>query len=175
MVITMFENNFVLYIMIMMIVILSYMLFKSLKSKKRLQHKYDEVFKAFHIANSEYTAGLKDVYKNLSLSNAQLQFLAVYFNQDTIQFDGRNIVCEKEDDVQYILSLISDSHFWLDKSMKGINEVVDNTDVIKDIKLSLPPFASLGELKVIDDEFQLKNKEFDEFAKLEVKYDIKKG
>ncbi|HIG9718120.1 TPA: hypothetical protein ACYESM_004887 [Klebsiella pneumoniae] len=59
--------------------------------------------------------------------------------------------------------------------MKGINEVVDNTDVIKDIKLSLPPFASLGELKVIDDEFQLKNKEFDEFAKLEVKYDIKKG
>ncbi|HIG9718119.1 TPA: hypothetical protein ACYESM_004886 [Klebsiella pneumoniae] len=73
----MFENNFVLYIMIMMIVILSYMLFKSLKSKKRLQHKYDEVFKAFHIANSEYTAGLKDVYKNLSLSNAQLQFLAV--------------------------------------------------------------------------------------------------
>lgn len=55
----MFENNFVLYIMIMMIVILSYTLFKSLKSKKRLQHKYDEVFKAFHIADSEYTGGLK--------------------------------------------------------------------------------------------------------------------
>lgn len=75
----MFENNFVLYMM-MMIVILSYMLFKSLKSKKRLQYKYDEVFKAFHIADSEYTRGLKDVYKNLSLSNAQLQFFAVYFN-----------------------------------------------------------------------------------------------
>ncbi|MEW5027990.1 hypothetical protein AB1Y56_15680, partial [Klebsiella pneumoniae] len=115
------------------------------------------------------------VYKNLSLSNAQLQFLAVYLNQDTVQFDGRNIVCEKEDDVQYILSLISDSHFWLDKSMKGINEVVNNTDVIKDIKLSLSPFASLGELNVIDDEFKLKNKEFDGFAKLKVKYDVKRG
>ncbi|EPJ8418261.1 hypothetical protein MBR18_004620, partial [Klebsiella pneumoniae] len=95
--------------------------------------------------------------------------------QDTVQFDGRNIVCEKEDDVQYILSLISDSHFWLDKSMKGINEVVNNTDVIKDIKLSLSPFASLGELNVIDDEFKLKNKEFDGFAKLKVKYDVKRG
>ncbi len=130
------------------------------------------MFKAFHIANSEYTGGLKSL-QNLSLSNAQLQFLAVYLNQDTVQFDGRNIVCEKEDDVQYILSLISDSHFWLDKSMKGINEVVNNTDVIKDIKLSLSPFASLGELNVIDDEFKLKNKEFDGFAKLKVKYDVK--
>ena len=42
--------------------------------------------------------------------------------------------------------------------MKGINEVVNNTDVIKDIKLSLSPFASLGELNVIDDEFKLKIK-----------------
>lgn len=173
--VSMLEHNIVFNSMMIMIVILSYMLFKILKSKKRLQHKYDEVFKAFHIADSEYTGGLKDVYKNLSLSNAQLQFLAVYFNQDTVQFDGRNIVCEKEDDVQYILSLISDSHFWLDKSMKGINEVVNNTDVIKDIKLSLSPFASLGELKVIDDEFKLKNKEFDGFAKLKVKYDVKRG
>ena len=130
----MFEHNIAFNGMMIVIVILSYLLFKSLMSKKRLQHKYDEVFKAFHIANSEYTGGLKEVYKNLSLSNAQLQFLAVYLNQDTVQFDGRNIVCEKEDDVQYILSLISDSHFWLDKSMKGINEVVNNTDVIKDIK-----------------------------------------
>lgn len=118
----MFEHNIAFNGMMIVIVILSYLLFKSLKSKKRLQHKYDEVFKAFHIANSEYTGGLKEVYKNLSLSNAQLQFLAVYLNQDTVQFDDRNIVCEKEDDVQYILSLISDSHFWLDKSMKGIAE-----------------------------------------------------
>lgn len=171
----MFEHNIAFNGKMIVIVILSYLLFKSLKSKKRLQHKYDEVFKAFHIANSEYTGGLKEVYKNLSLSNAQLQFLAVYLNQDTVQFDGRNIVCEKDDDVQYILSLISDSHFWLDKSMKGINKVVNNTDVIKDIKLSLSPFDSLGELNVIDDEFKLKNKEFDGFAKLKVKYDAKRG
>ncbi len=92
----MFEHNIAFNGMMIVIVILSYLLFKSLKSKKRLQHKYDEVFKAFHIANSEYTGGLKEVYKNLSLSNAQLQFLAVYLNQDTVQFDGRNIVCEKK-------------------------------------------------------------------------------
>lgn len=59
--------------------------------------------------------------------------------------------------------------------MKGINEEVNNTDVIKDIKLSLSPFASLGELNVIDDEFKPKNKEFDGFAKLKAKYDVKRG
>lgn len=58
--------------------------------------------------------------------------------------------------------------------MKGINEVVNNMDVIKDIKLSLSPFASLGELNVIDDEFKRDNKEFDGFAKLKVKYDVKR-
>lgn len=55
----MFEHNIAFNGMMIVIVILSYLLFKSLKSKKRLQHKYDEVFKAFHIANSEYTGGLK--------------------------------------------------------------------------------------------------------------------
>lgn len=49
----MLEHNIVFNSMMIMIVILSYMLFKILKSKKRLQHKYDEVFKAFHIADSE--------------------------------------------------------------------------------------------------------------------------
>ncbi len=53
----MFEHNIAFNGMMIVIVILSYLLFKSLKSKKRLQHKYDEVFKAFHIANSEYTGG----------------------------------------------------------------------------------------------------------------------
>ncbi len=91
----MFEHNIAFNGMMIVIVILSYLLFKSLKSKKRLQHKYDEVFKAFHIANSEYTGGLKEVYKNLSLSNAQLQFLAVYLNQDTVQFDGRKYCVRK--------------------------------------------------------------------------------
>lgn len=38
----MFEHNIAFNGMMIVIVILSYLLFKSLKSKKRLQHKYDE-------------------------------------------------------------------------------------------------------------------------------------
>nr|QTX14800.1 hypothetical protein [Klebsiella pneumoniae] len=78
---------------------LSYLIcyLKSLKSKKRLQHKYDEVFKAFSYCEFRvHRRPKRSLQKNLSLSNAQLQFLAVYLNQDTVQFDGRNIVCEKK-------------------------------------------------------------------------------
>ncbi|EPJ5738011.1 hypothetical protein P4O32_005711, partial [Klebsiella oxytoca] len=104
-----------------------------------------------------------------------LKFLAEYFNQETVKFDGRNIICEREQDVQYVLSLMADSHFWLNKAMKDINTAVSNTDVIKDIKLSAPPFSSLGGLKLIADEFHLENKEFDGFATLKIKYEEMKG
>ncbi|HDH7790607.1 TPA: hypothetical protein PJH86_005489, partial [Raoultella ornithinolytica] len=48
-------------------------------------------------------------------------------------------------------------------------------DVIKDIKLSVPPFSSLGGLKLIAGEFNLENNEFDGFATLKIKYEEKKG
>ncbi|ENU0194649.1 hypothetical protein ACRFV7_005488 [Klebsiella oxytoca] len=174
-VISMFEHNILFNSMMIMIIFLSYMLFKSIKSQKRLHNKYEEVYKAFHLADSQYNGGMKDAYRNLSLSNAHLKFLAEYFNQETVKFDGRNIICEREQDVQYVLSLMADSHFWLNKAMKDINTAVSNTDVIKDIKLSAPPFSSLGGLKLIAGEFNLENNEFDGFATLKIKYEEKKG
>ena len=171
----MFEQNNIFYSMLLLIIFLSYMLYKSIKSKKRLNKRYEEVYKAFHLADSEYHGGMKDAYSNLSLSNTHLKFLADYFNQETVKFDGRSIICEREDDVQYVFSLMSESHFWLNKAMKDIDTVVNNTDVIKDIKLSVPPFSSLGGLKLIADEFNLESKEFDGFSTLKIKYEEQKG
>lgn len=171
----MFEHNIIINSMMLLIILLSYMLYKIIKSKKRLQNKYEEVYKAFHQADSEYNGGMKDAYRNLSLSNAHLKFLADYFNQETVKFDGRSIICEREDDVQYVFSLMSESHFWLNKAMKDIDTVVNNTDVIKNIKLSVPPFSSFGGLRLITDEFNLESKKFDGFASLKIKYEEQKG
>ncbi|MCJ5458957.1 hypothetical protein LPJ43_25875, partial [Klebsiella pneumoniae] len=85
----MFEHNILFNSMMIMVIILSYMLFKSIKSKKRLHKKYEEVYKAFHLADSQYNGGMKDAYRNLSLSNAHLKFLAEYFNQETVK-EGAN-------------------------------------------------------------------------------------
>ncbi|MGY1355829.1 hypothetical protein ACW7AM_16915 [Klebsiella pneumoniae] len=167
----MFEHNIIINSMMLLIILLSYMLYKSIKSKKRMLNKYEEVYKAFHQADSEYNGGMKDAYRNLSLSNAHLKFLADYFNQETVKFEGRSIICEKEDDVQYVLLLMAESHFWLNKAMEDINTAVNNTDLIKEIKLSLPPLSSLGGLRLIADEFNLENKEFDGFATLKIKYE----
>ncbi len=86
----MFEQNNIFYSMLLLIIFLSYMLYKSIKSKKRLHNRYEEVYKAFHLADSEYNGGMKDAYRNLSLSNAHLKFLADYFNQETALLNKSN-------------------------------------------------------------------------------------
>lgn len=63
-VISMFEHNILFNSMMIMIIILSYMLFKSIKSQKRLHNKYEEVYKAFHLADSQYNGGMKYAYRN---------------------------------------------------------------------------------------------------------------
>ncbi len=51
----MFEQNNIFYSMLLLIIFLSYMLYKSIKSKKRLHNRYEEVYKGSVPAEGEMT------------------------------------------------------------------------------------------------------------------------